>query len=213
MEERNSYLWGDAFLVAPVTARGAREWPVRLPGGVWFDYWNGERHEGDRTLTLPVDMRTIPVLVRAGSFVPMVPVQRSADNYSSEQLELHYYADASVRAASGEMYEDDGLIGTNLENGHYELLQFAAWQQKNRLDFTLTRNGQYPGRPDSRELTLVVHNVPAGMRQVSVDGAGIALVGGEAFTEQKSAAWHDQQSGRLHIRFTWQAEQVKVSVH
>ena len=108
IDARDSYLWGDAFLVHPVTDPGVETVNVELPEGVWFDFWNGDRYEGETTASIDVDLDTIPVLVRGGSFVPMIDDIRTTADYSSENLTLHYYADESVPTASGQMYEDDG---------------------------------------------------------------------------------------------------------
>ena len=44
---RDEYMFGPAFLVAPVTEQGATHRSVYLPAGSdWFDYWTNERVEG-----------------------------------------------------------------------------------------------------------------------------------------------------------------------
>ncbi|WP_111641372.1 glycoside hydrolase family 31 protein [Marinimicrobium alkaliphilum] len=200
LDERNSYLWGDAFLVAPVTERGVREWPVRLPEGVWFDYWSGERYEGDRELKVAVDMRMIPVLVKAGSFIPKAPLTQSLDHYTGEKLELHYYADASVSRATGELFDDDGESYDSLHVGDYEHLQFVAEQSETALTISLSREGDYSGRPHSREITLVVHHAPKGFEQVLLDG------------EPLDAEYvnHDRASGHWDVRFEWSGAEAEL---
>ncbi len=79
IDEKNSYLWGDAFFVAPVMEPGLSSVNTDLPAGTWFDFWNDTRYEGARNVDIPVTLETIPVLVRAGSFIPMTPeIQRHA---------------------------------------------------------------------------------------------------------------------------------------
>jgi oligosaccharide 4-alpha-D-glucosyltransferase len=156
---RDSYLWGDAFLVHPVTDPGIESVDVELPDGTWFDFWNGERYEGGATASIDVDLETIPVLVRAGSFVPMIEDIQTTADYSSERLTLHYYADATVSSATGQMYEDDGASRLSLEQGEFELLRFRARQDGDSLDIDLRREGGvYEGRPETRRLTIVIHN-------------------------------------------------------
>ena len=161
IDRTDAYRWGDAFFVHPVTEPGVESVDVELPDGVWFDFWDDTRYEGG-TATIPVTIERIPVLVRAGSFVPMVDVVQSTADYSSEKLTLHYYADERVRGGAGRMYEDDGRSRTSLEDGAWERLDFAANQAiPTRLLIGLSRSGgDYPGRPDEREVTIVVHNWP-----------------------------------------------------
>ena len=214
LEEKNSYLWGDAFLVAPVTEPGVSEWPVQLPGGVWFDYFTGKRFSQTGEVKLPVTIDTIPVLVKAGSFVPMIkPIQRSAD-YTSSELTLHYYADSSVACAKGEMYEDDGKTPDAVAKGGYELLNFYYLRQDGEQRFELRRSaGQYAGRPAARELTLVVHNQSATPEYISVDGRYIQLVPQQArFNRMQNVAWYDKASKQIKVKLNWQADITRVVI-
>ncbi|MEJ2128181.1 MAG: glycoside hydrolase family 31 protein [Woeseiaceae bacterium] len=176
IDNKDAYLWGDAFLVAPVTDAGIASVDVSLPAGTWFDYWNGHRYEGGTTASIPVDLETIPVLVRAGSFVPMIDDIETTDDYSSENLTLHYYADESVRSATGQMYEDDGVSRLSLEQGRYELLKFRARQEGESLTIELERSGgDYDGRPDVRDMEIVIHNWTAPVRTARFDGRTIRV--------------------------------------
>ncbi len=176
IDEKDAYLWGDAFLVAPVMDPGISAVDIDLPSGAWFDFWNGHRYDGGQRVSVPVTLKTIPVLVRAGSFIPMTPEIQTTRDYSSKELTLHYYADASVREASGRMYEDDGKSRTSLEDGEYELLDFGAQQSGESLTISLQRNGgSYEGMPEQREVTLVVHNWHASVNSVNVNGFDIPV--------------------------------------
>jgi oligosaccharide 4-alpha-D-glucosyltransferase len=213
LDEKNSYSWGDAFLVAPVTEPGVTSWPVQLPGGVWFDYFSAKRYEGAGKVEVPVTLNTLPVLVKAGSFVPMIkPIQRTAD-YSSSQLTLHYYADSSVACAKGEMYEDDGKTPDAVAKGAYELLNFYYLQQDGEQRFELRRDGDYPGKPASRELTLVLHNQHATPAHISVDGRYIQRVAQPArFNRMQNVAYYDKASKQLSIKIDWQADISQVVI-
>uniref|UniRef100_A0A486XPQ4 Alpha-glucosidase n=1 Tax=Rheinheimera sp. BAL341 TaxID=1708203 RepID=A0A486XPQ4_9GAMM len=213
MDEKNSYLWGDAFLVAPVTEPGVTAWPAQLPGGVWFDYFSGKRYEGTGKVDVPVTLDTIPVLVKAGSFVPMAALVQSTRDYSSKQLTLHYYADSSVDCAKGEMYEDDGKTPDAIAKGLFELLNFYYLQQDGEQKFELRRSGKYPGMPASRELTLVVHNQNAKPVHLSVDGRYIQLVPQQArFNRMQNVAWYDKAAKQLKVKINWHAAQTQLTI-
>jgi oligosaccharide 4-alpha-D-glucosyltransferase len=156
---KDAYFWGDAFFVVPVTDPGVEAKQTMLPPGTWFDFWTGKRYSGAQQIEVPVALETIPVFVRAGSFVPMTDDIQTTRDYSSEKLTLHYYADASVSQASGHMYEDDGKSRTSIEDGAFELLEFEANQVGHYLTIDLSRTGgEYEGMPEKREVTLVIHN-------------------------------------------------------
>lgn len=210
MDRKDAYLWGDAFLVAPVTAPKVSEVRLDVPAGVWFDYWKDTRIEGGTRRSIRIDEATIPVLVRAGAFVPMIAPIRSTREYSTRQLELHYYADASVSAAHGQMYDDDGSTRTALADGAYELLDFGASQQGGALTLTLSRHGgDYNGKPASRELTLVIHQAPAGA--VSVAGQPLASVNSRDQLRPGSV-WRDAERGQLWIRTEWSGPATELVI-
>ena len=191
IDEKDAYLWGDAFLVKPVTDPDVTSVDVPLPDGAWFDFWTGTRYEGGNEATISVDLETIPVLVRAGSFVPMTPEVDSTDDYSSERLTLHYYADDSVRHATGQMYDDDGESRMSLAQGAYELLRFSARQGGDSLAIDLRREGgAYNGRPDERKLDIVIHNWTAPVRSARFNGRTIRVA-------------HSRRDRTLTARIDW----------
>ncbi len=212
IDEKNAYLWGDAFLVAPVMDPDVKAVDVDLPAGAWFDFWNDTRYDGAQVASVPVSLKTIPVLVRAGSFVPMTPEIQTTRDYSSENLTLHYYADASVATASGQMYEDDGRSRTSLEDGAFELLQFSARQEGDSLTIDLGRSGgDYNGRPAKRSITLVVHNWNDDVRTLQLAGTAVAL--GKKMPKTGNAAVADRSNSTLTVRFDWDHQAMSLKVN
>ncbi len=113
----NQFLFGTALLVAPITTPkdhslqlgSVRAW---LPAGTWVDVFTGLVYAGGRQLVLHRDLRTIPVLARAGAIVPLAgaPVPgNSPENPDSFEVLLVVGADGSF-----ELIEDDGT-GTGLD--------------------------------------------------------------------------------------------------
>ena len=69
---RDEYMFGPAFLVAPVTEQGATSRKVYLPAGTdWYNYWTNERAHGGQIIEVAAPIDTIPLFVRAGSIVPL----------------------------------------------------------------------------------------------------------------------------------------------
>ena len=212
IDEKDAYLWGDAFLVKPVTDPGVASVNVDLPPGTWFDFWNDTRYDGARNVDIPVTLETIPVLVRAGSFVPMTPDIQTTRDYSSERLTLHYYADASVPDASGRVYEDDGHSRSSIEDGAYELLEFSARQRGPGLRFDLRRKaGTYEGMPERREVTLVVHNWTAPVESVTVNGWDIPVT--RRLPREGAGATIDSDTRQMTLRFNWHQPTVTIAVN
>ena len=67
----DEYMFGPAFLVAPVTEQGATTREVNLSVGCdWYNYWTSQRLHGGQTITVAAPIDTLPLFVRAGSIVP-----------------------------------------------------------------------------------------------------------------------------------------------
>ena len=102
---RDEYMFGPAFLVAPVSEQGATSRRVYLPAGSdWYNYWTNERIKGGQTITVAAPIDTLPLFVRAGSIVPL-----GAEVLSTQQAQ----AIASVRVYPGAdgdftLFSDDG---------------------------------------------------------------------------------------------------------
>ncbi len=210
IDVKDTYLWGDAFLVKPVTDPGLTSVPVDLPSGAWFNFWSGERHDGGQTIDTPVDLETIPVYVRAGSFIPTVPLVQTTRDYSSEELTLHYYADSSVPTASGHMYEDDGATRQNLERGNYEVLRFDAEHSADTLALTFSSEGSYASKPDSRTMTLVVRNWDQPVTDVRLGDRPVRI--NRRMPRRGSAAAWDEETRSLTVRFDWDHSTTTLNI-
>jgi alpha-D-xyloside xylohydrolase len=102
---RDEYMFGSAFLVAPVTEQGATSRQVYLPAGAdWYNYWTNEQVMGGQTITVAAPIDTIPLFVRAGSIVPLgVPVESTHQPQAIERVRVYPGADASFT-----LFSDDG---------------------------------------------------------------------------------------------------------
>ena len=75
----DEYMYGPAFLVAPVAEQGATHRTVYLPAGCdWYNYWTNERLHGGQTIVANAPIDTLPLFVRAGSIVPLGSEVQSA---------------------------------------------------------------------------------------------------------------------------------------
>lgn len=200
IDNAQSYFWGDAFYVTPVTEPGVTSVSVFLPKGVWFDYWNDKQFKGSQTIDAPVTQQTIPVFVKAGSFIPMINPIQNTEQYNSSKLQLHYYADASVINANGQMYDDDGKDPQALTNGRFELLDFKATQNSKHLTIQLKRTGDYPSEPNTRNIALIVHNWPSATKTILVDG------------KPQNDARFDASTKTLNIPLVWRADAMTISI-
>ena len=65
----DEYMYGPAFLVAPVTEQGATHRTVYLPAGCdWYNYWTNARLHGGQTIVADAPIDTLPLFVKIGKY-------------------------------------------------------------------------------------------------------------------------------------------------
>jgi len=101
----DEYMYGPAFLVAPVTEQGATHREVYLPAGCdWYNYWTNERVHGGQTIVTDAPIDTLPLFVRAGSIVPMgSDVQSAQEPQTIASIRVYPGANGSFT-----LFQDDG---------------------------------------------------------------------------------------------------------
>jgi alpha-glucosidase len=67
----DAFLLGDSLLIAPILDEGASQRTLQLPSGRWYSFWDETVLEGPGEVHLEASLERIPVLVRAGSLLPM----------------------------------------------------------------------------------------------------------------------------------------------
>ena len=102
---RDEYMFGPAFLVAPVTEQGATSRKVYLPAGAdWYNFWTNERLKGGQAVTVAAPIDTIPLFVRAGSIIPMgTPVESTHETQAISKVRVYPGADCDFT-----IFSDDG---------------------------------------------------------------------------------------------------------
>ena len=164
-----TYLWGNDFLVTPITKSGVTETEVYFPkSSNWFDFYAKEKHVAGTTATVAVAEDYIPVFVRGGAFIPMIqPIQNTAA-YSLAHFDLHYYFDESVTASDGKVYNDDGTTPAAFEKGAYELLHFNSTNKNNVLTIKLTTETGKNFQSTDKTVAVLIHNIKA--KRIFVNG-------------------------------------------
>jgi len=132
-ERDDQYFVGDSLLVAPLFA-GQESRDVFLPKGAWYDFETGERHEGGGIVIVRPGLDRIPVFVRDGGIVPLMPALAHAPRPAEAvPLEVHHYGLASGRFR---LFDDDG------ETCAYERGD-CRWRT---LEVTVSPDGERRGR-------------------------------------------------------------------
>ena len=158
---RGQYMLGDSLLVSAFSKE------VRLPKGVWTDFWSGKRLDGPATVPVQITpTQGGALLVKSGAIIPIWPACDHVERGWSPEVGLLVYPAAS---SSFTLYEDDG------ESLAYRKGKFARTRltcETTGKTVTLTiggREGSYDAMPASRDFTATIH-LSARPHTVTLDG-------------------------------------------
>ena len=152
----NQYYFGTELLVCPITKPADPQtrlgaFSAWLPEGVYTDFFTGRVYRGGRRLKLHRDLKSIPVLVKAGGILPLSedPMEAATDN--PQKLEVHIFTGADGRFT---LYED--------RNGREARTCFAYRHGENaRLEVTFPE-GFCGVIPEDRCYRLVLRGIGEG---------------------------------------------------
>ena len=116
----NQFMFGPDLLVAPITSprdevTGLGQVRAWLPEGEWVDVFTGMRYAGGRTLLLHRTLDSIPVLVRAGTVLPLASdADAVAGTDLPEVVEVGVYSGADGAFTLVEDRDDERWARTRL---------------------------------------------------------------------------------------------------
>jgi alpha-D-xyloside xylohydrolase len=203
----DAFLFGDDLLAAPVLEEGARERELYVPGGRWVDLWRSVRFkEGDGSLalgrarmlaggarrTMPAPLDELPLLVRAGAVLPLLP------------------AEVDTLAPYG---GDGGVVNLEDRRDRLDLLAFPRGSAKSRFERkgtlrSIERDGRWTlsiagggTRRIHLQATLGSLRDPFTPRRLELDGHRLG-----------SARWsYSRQTGVLEAKLGGRPERLVVS--
>ena len=167
----------------PVVEAGVTQVNIDVPAGVWFDFFSDAKIEGDRVVSVDAPIEKLPLLVKAGSFIPMVAPFGHLKSYSSANLDIHFYYDPSVSTSHYRLLEDDGEAPDSVTTGQYQSIHFSSVatddtvSKQRVLAIDTQVQGSYQGAPRSREVNYIIHNVSQLPSSIKINGKTIDELG------------------------------------
>jgi alpha-D-xyloside xylohydrolase len=147
----DEYMFGPAFLVAPVTEYRARSRKLYLPAATrWYDFYTGKTVSGGQSIDAAAPYERMPLYVRAGSIVPTGPAIQSTTEQNTGSVTLNVYTGAN---GSFSLYEDDGVSRQYL-HGQYSRIPLK-WNESTRTLTIGAREGNdYSGMAGRRTINI-----------------------------------------------------------
>ncbi|MBO6077857.1 MAG: DUF5110 domain-containing protein [Bacteroidaceae bacterium] len=169
----NEFMFGRSLLVAPVLEAKytperamsksragigdvdfleAKNTKLYLPAGTrWYDFETLEQFDGGMEIERSVNIKSIPLYVKAGSILPIGPDVQYSTEKPWDDLEIRVYAGANGKFS---LYEDE-FDNYNYENGAFSTIDFS-WNDKSRSLTIGTRKGSYDGMIKNRKFRVIL---------------------------------------------------------
>jgi alpha-glucosidase len=207
LDAGNEFLFGPDLLVAPPPfPEQPDSYLVKLPAGLWYDYWTGEKIQNSpaakesqpaATLTIQPKLETLPVYVREGSILPLQPLVQSTDETPQGPLTLRVFPGKDCH---GSVYMDDGKSFA-YTRGDFLRVEYSC--ENTPEVFTLhfgPHQGTYHPWWNKIHLEIYDWNAPRGIVRMNGNSNNIA-VSSDAAKHMLSLDIDDEaQGGFLEIR-------------
>jgi alpha-D-xyloside xylohydrolase len=130
----------------------AKHREVYLPSGrQWIDFWTGKSIEGGKTILSDAPIDKIPLLIKAGSIIPMGPFIQYSTEKPADPIELRIYPGSD---GAFTLYEDEN-DNYNYEKGVYATIGFIWDDAKHQL-IIADRKGEFPGMLKERTIKIIM---------------------------------------------------------
>lgn len=188
-DEGVDFMVGDFLLVANVVEKGAASRQVYLPKNeTFYDFYTRDRYEGGRSVTVSVDIETIPLFLRGGAILPMALNQ--TDNLSTQwETGLHLLC-ADDQDGEFVLYEDDGASFDYLKGDYLKTFIRMKTGVHTTLDFKC--EGSYLSKIE--EIYVDVIHRESSPYRVWVDGKELPHYLYRPKFEKEEFGWYYSQS-------------------
>jgi alpha-D-xyloside xylohydrolase len=146
----DEFMFGPAFLAAPVVEPAATTRQVYLPPAQWYDFWLGTSVSGGHPIEAAAPLERIPLYMRAGAIVPLGPEMEWSTQRAEDPIELRVYRGDN---GSFTLYEDENDT-YDYEKGAYATIPLD-WDEAHQVLTIGSRQGQFPGMLEQRTFRVV----------------------------------------------------------
>lgn len=197
----DSYLWGNDFLVKPITKSAVSETNVYFPANNnWFDFYSDVKFLAGTSENIAVTEDHIPVFVRGGAFIPMIKTIQNTSKYSLTSFDLHFYFDEKTTKSEGKLYNDDGTTANAFEKGMYEILTFQSELKPDEIhiNFNSLQGKNYQNV--DKNVTLIIHNTSSKPKKVLINSQSVAFDFNKNILEIP-VLWKKGMTNEIQIQF------------
>lgn len=180
-EYPSQFLYGDAFLAAPVTEQNKNGRIVYFPEGRrWYNYYSGQAYEAGQSWFVETRLDRLPLFVKAGSVIPYDIKE------NSDRLKIEVY---TGDAGAFRLVEDDGMTRA-YRRAEAARTMFRYNEVEGNLKLTIGAvQSAFDGMKDRRSYDIYFKFMETPER-VEINGRELSRTTGES--EQMSWQYSDQ---------------------
>ncbi len=218
VQTEDQFFFGEEILVAPVLKKGERVRSLYLPEGEWIDFNDKQTvYLGGQKIPYRAPLSVIPMFVRKGSIVPMMPVMQYIHERKDYPLLVHIFPNYEDESARFELYEDQGedlgyqqqicartsFVCTTLDKGYHTRIASCD-------------NGFTPS--DRRNIVLVYH-LGEKPHEVRVDNQPARQTEEQQLTASQesdfsSLLWSwNEETRECRVKLPDRRAQTEISIH
>ncbi len=157
---RLEYFLGSELFISPILHR-KEEIMKRvvhrffLPGGIWYDFYNGKKFLGNKKYVLFYSDETYPVFAKAGAIIPMGINENINDLDNPVNLEIQFFPGDSN---SYILYEDDGISDSYKNNVSFQT-EITYKYLKDNYEINISpKEGNTTSSMTNRNYKLILRN-------------------------------------------------------
>lgn len=191
---QDQYIFGDAFLVAPVY-KPVNARSVYLPAGKWYDYETGKEYSGPTTLQIEPPLDVLPLYVRENSIIPMGAFMNYVGEKPFDPITLHIRLTSE---ADFTLFDDDERARTE------EIVKCHAIKKGSEISLQVGA---------SAKAFVAKFNKTSRPRHVRLDGQDVAHLGSRKAFEEADRGWYIDASSAVYTKFKASGSAREIVLH
>lgn len=170
-EENDDYMLGDSLLIANMMDEGEITRKVYLPkeSEGWYDMNSGFHYSGGQVINLSAGLGEIPVLVRAGSMIPLNTSDITFDTKDVDERTYMLYPLKGDGVSKEWFYEDDGIT-MDYDKGIYRKTTIIMECSEDFIKIAMNFEGSYKPSYTSMDIQLPEQET----RNILINGNSVA---------------------------------------
>ena len=178
----DQYMFGDAFLVAPVfTPTNKRT--VYLPRGTWYEHGSGKAFRGPTTLYIEPPLEKLPLYIRDNSIIPMGPDMGYIGEKPFDPITLDIWLDSQAQFT---LFDDEESTGTQ------EIVTIRAERGPEGIILEIS---------PSAKTYIAKFNNTGSPETVILNGMNIPGYNSQSEFEKSDRGWYCDPSSIVYVKF------------